>query len=508
MLIIYYIKISASAFFAGDVFSGHYSKNIFKRKIFIIICFHNGGKHMPDNKKSILSQPAERSRRAFLKIAGAAAVGGLSSLALPHLSGNGSAGASLRELPYGNAGSELYWAGVQNQFCLDPRITYLNTGTEGSMPKSVLNRLHRYSEEFARSPMESCFYSGDLGYVQEKNIDRVAEFLGVPANDIVLTNNTTQGMHIAILGLDFAPGDEIITTLHEHGASLSPLHHQRDRRGVVIKALALPTPATSKQDIIDLFARAITDKTRALCFCHVNFTTGLRMPVKELCDLAKEHNLISIVDGAHAIGMLNVTLDALGCDFYATSGHKWLNGPPGTGMLYIRDGNKNPRNLWPEITEIYDISYATPITSKMQMRGQLNTPSLQAMTDAMAFQQSIGRDNVEARVLELAAYLKEKIVGLWGEASLLSPAGGGELCSGLVSFTPFQNFADRYDMGLITGITRPLRDTYKTYIRFVEFFDREADAQKTYALRVSTHIFNSRRDIDALLRAIQTIINS
>jgi len=463
---------------------------------------------MPDNKKSIHCHPAAPSRREFLKIAGAAAFGGLSSLALPQLSGSGSAEASLRDLSAGNAGSELYWAGVQKRFCLDPRITYLNTGTEGSMPKSVLNRLDRYSREFARSPMESCFYSDELGSVQEKNIDRVAEFLGVQANDIVLTNNTTQGMHLAILGLDFAAGDEIITTMHEHGASLSPLHHQRDRRGVVIKTLPLPTPATSKQDIIDLFAGAITDKTRALCFCHVNFTTGLRMPVKELCDLAKEHNLISIVDGAHAVGMLDVSLDSLGCDFYATSGHKWLNGPPGTGMLYIRDGDQNPRNLWPEITEIYDISYATPITSKMQMRGQLNTPSLRAMTDAIAFQQAIGRQNVEARVLELAAYLKEKIVALWGEESLLSPSGDGELCSGLVSFIPFQNFADRYAMELFTGITRPLRDKYRMYIRFVEFFDKEADTDKTYVLRVSTHIFNSRRDIDALLRAIQTIMNS
>ncbi len=110
-----------------------------------------------------------------------------------------------------------------------------------------------------------------------------------------------------------------------------------------------PRPQTHKDEIVDAFARAITPGTRVMSFCHINFTTGLRMPVKELCQLARDNGIISVVDGAHAIGMLDLNLHDLGCDFYATSPHKWLNAPPGTGVLYIRDGLLE--NFWPTITE-------------------------------------------------------------------------------------------------------------------------------------------------------------
>lgn len=356
--------------------------------------------------------------------------------------------------------------------------------------------------------MESAFYSEEFGYVQENNIDRTADFLSARPNEIVLTANTTQGMNLVLHGLDFEPGDEIVTTMHEHGAALSPLYLLQDRYGLKIKEIPLPNIPADKDEIISLFSDAVTKKTKALCFSHINYTTGLRMPVKELCEHARGNNMISIVDGAHAVGMLDINLDELGCDFYAASGHKWLNGPPGTGILYIRDGETNPYGLWPCNTEIYNIGYTAPVTSTLQMCGQQNTPAFRAMTDAMAFQKAIGKQKIESRILELAAYLKEKIGFLWGEKSLMSPAGNNDLCSGLVSFIPFANTEDRYYMARFSAVTQPLREQYNIYIRWVNYFAGESDKSKTYALRVSTHIFNTFREIDRLLAKIQSIVNS
>ena len=139
--------------------------------------------------------------------------------------------------------------------------------------------------------------------------------------------------------------------------------------------LELGSPARSKDEIIRLFERAITNsrfRPKVLLICHINFTTGLRMPVKELCQLARKHDMISIVDGAHALGMLKLDLHDMGCDFYSTAGHKWLNCVPGTGVLYMKGGEANTRNLWPVLSEFYDFrdedGNLYDIATQMQLR--------------------------------------------------------------------------------------------------------------------------------------------
>jgi selenocysteine lyase/cysteine desulfurase len=324
--------------------------------------------------------------------------------------------------------------------------------------------------------------------------------VGAESGEIVLTTNTTEGMSFVANGLDLSEGDEVLTTRHEHGGGLCGWEILRDRRNITLTRLALPSPAESAEGIVSIFEDAITPQTKVMSFCHINYTTGLRMPVKELCQLARDHEIISVVDGAHAIGMLNLDLHDLGCDFYACSPHKWLNAPPGTGVLYVRLDARDL--LWPTVTESYGDFFKDDLCSMMQLRGQQCTPAFACLNDIISFQNTMGKDRIQGRILALSGYLKGKIAAAWGEDKIFSPTDE-ELSSGLTSFNPFD---DVFDGGKVGDVSTTLRDEYHIVIRTTSFRDKESDRKDTRALRVSTHIFNNYKQIDELVSAIQSIM--
>jgi isopenicillin-N epimerase len=438
------------------------------------------------------------TRRDFLKLCGVAAGGGAAGLFLPGASEARDALESLNSLALQDRNGELFWSNVRRQFVLKPGLIYMNTGTEGSMPRFVIFRMQQYLREFAENPWDAITGGGVLGGDMTDTRTRMADFVGADPGEILLTHSTTEGLCFAANGMDLREGGEVLSTLHEYPSGLSCWRLLQERRNVTVSQIELPTPATGKDEIIDAFARAITPNTRVMSFCHINFTTGLRMPVKELCQLARDNGIISLVDGAHAIGMIDLNLHDLGCDFYATSPHKWLNAPPGTGVLYIRDGLLE--NFWPTITEASP-PYA-PDISVLQGRGQQCTPAFACLNDLIDFQKNtIGKERVERRILALSSYLKDKIRETWGEESLFSPVDE-TLASGLTSFNPF---ADHSDFTKIKVYSK-LREEYNIVIRSVGFKDRLADPKSTAAMRVSTHIFNNYREIDKLIDSLQTLM--
>jgi len=437
------------------------------------------------------------TRRDFIKMFGAAAAGTVSGLLLPGAAGAEDSPESLKNLLLQDPGDELFWARVRRQFVIKPGLTYMNTGTEGSIPRFVLYRMQNYFREFAENPWDAIIGSMVFGPDMKDTRIRMAGFVGADEGEILLTHSTTEGMSFIANGLELPEGDEVLTTLHEHSAGLVCWEILRERRKVTLTQIELPTPASDKDEIVDAFARAITPRTRVMSFCHVNYTTGLRMPVKELCQLARDNGIISVVDGAHAIGMLNLNLHDLGCDFYATSPHKWLNAPPGTGVLYIRNGMLE--QFWPTVTEVSP--HATSI-SVLQCRGQQCTPAFACLNDLADFQEyTIGKDRIQSRILALSSYLKEKIKEAWNADSLFSSTDE-TLSSGIVSFNPFE---DHFDIAK-AKIYIQLKEKYKIVIRRVDFKNRLADSKKTQAMRVSTHIFNSYRDVDTLISSLQALM--
>jgi isopenicillin-N epimerase len=444
-----------------------------------------------------LQKEVKNSRRDFLKMGGASLLAGGLSTVLPLK--NTEAYASLSDIRARASDplDELYWNFIRAQFTLQPGLIYMNCGTEGSMPRIVLNRLGEYFREFAKNPWAAVIDSEYYSYFMTKTAENVAAFLGADPAEIILTTNTTEGMEFVSNGLDLQAGDEVLSTLHEHEAGTCGWDIKKDRQKIKFTQLELPTPAQTKEEIVAVFEKAITPQTKVMSFCHINYTTGLRMPVKELCQLARQHGIISVVDGAHAIGMLSLNLNELGCDFYACSPHKWLNAPPGTGVLYIRKDVQSL--LCPTVTQLYPYE-----TSKnlFQFRGQQCTPIYRSITDAIELQNAIGRDRVQNRILALSSYLKEKIKETWGADKIFSPLDE-DLSTGLVSFNPFD---DHFDSTKTKLIFYALKDTYNIIIRRVSFKNKQSDSQSVQALRVSTQIYNNYREIDRLISTINDSI--
>ncbi len=446
------------------------------------------------------------SRRGFVKGIGAAtgaalAAGGNSRLAMA-----GTFSASLPDLQAAlNACTtdEDFWKTVRREFLLDPAIIYMNTGTEGAMAGLTVESLKSGYLAFAANPMGACYYNPTYSYEQKPNRTKVAAFLGADPEEVAFTMNTTHGLNLILNALPFQSGDEIITTLHDHAALPSPLDCLRDRRGIVPVRIALPTLVQSRQEIVYRFASALTPRTKALAFSHINYTNGLRMPVRELCDLARAYGLISIVDGAHTPGMIELNLHDIGCDFYCCSGHKWLNGPAGTGVLYIRNAPSNPWSVRPVMTELYDSLATRPITDLFQYSGQHNTPAYTAVAVAVDFVKTVGQAKIEQRVKDLNSYFKKKVVEQWGDAALLSTTLP-EFASGMGTFNPFLN---HYDMMKIISFSTRVRTEYNIITRFVGWLEKPGGPTR-YGQRVSTHLFNEEKDVDSFLDAAAKAVAS
>ena len=452
------------------------------------------------------------SRRSFLKRFGAVAGG---TALMPITKAGAMKGTSTKLIPLSRDSS---WAEVQNQFTLDPEIIYMNIGTEGSLPRPVYDAYITSLKQFTASPTDAAFLNEDLNYFQETNREKVAKFMGAKKDEIVITGNTAMGINVVLFGLDYKNGDEIISTHHDHVAELSPSKILAKRRDIKFTQIAIPSPPSDKKEIVSAFRKAIRqsqNKPKVLLICHINFTTGLRMPVKELCQLAKENNMISVIDGAHGLGMLDLDMKELGCDYYSTAGHKWLNCLPGTGVLYMKGGSDNPRGMWPVLTEVYDIrdenDELLDLATQLQVRGQNDTPAFVAMVAAMDLQSDIGKKRIEERVLDLNDYLKKRIVETWGEKSLFTPPPGiknQDLSSGMASFNP--NTKRKYEKEYVEKIWEKVYGEHKIWIRWVNFLDKPSDIKRdrmTYALRVSTHIFNDETHIDKMLKTVETVAN-
>jgi len=453
-------------------------------------------------KHNVIPKRAVKPRRDFLKTMGAVSAGGVASLLLPPIetaqAGRLTAAQALADHPTTKQ-DEKFWKQIQRQFALKKGLIYMNTGTEGSMPKFVLKNMQKDFEDFAAFPMDAVLLDERTNMFMKNLAPRVARFIGAADDEIVMTTNTTEGTSWIANGLNLQPGDEVLTHLHfpPYNAAWFWL---RERIGIGINEVEIPTPTQTAQEVIDAFEAAITPKTKVMSFCHINFTTGLRMPVKELCELARQHNIVTMVDGAHTIGMIDLNMHDLGVDFYACSPHKWLCAPPGTGVLYMR---KEAQQLVTPIVSEQNRFGPSMECLYFQIRGQQPTPALACVSDVMDFQDEIGKDRIEERVLTLSGYMKEKLIENWGEDSIQSPLDQ-ELSSGLVSFNPRQNkfagdhcvcaplFFDLYDRNIIT--------------RSLGWQNRHVDSRLTKTLRFSTHLYNSFDQVDTVIENIKEIL--
>lgn len=336
-------------------------------------------------------------------------------------------------------------------------------------------------------------------------VNMMAAFVGASADEIAFTSGTTESMSYIANGLDLKAGDEILATTHEHQAGAYPWILAGKRRGCILKLAKLETPVKRPEDVVAAIERAITPKTRVLSICHINYTDGTIMPVKELVALAKSKGLISVVDGAQAVGMIDVSIKDIGCDFYAGSLHKWLGCPYGTGFMYVR--NEMRDRLWPTVVEGYDgwdtvDFYGEAVKGPAVNFGDLWPKALLKYSSnfhyfgplfwtlpiALRLHNSIGRPAVEARIRALGQLARAELSKI-SKIRVVTPENPS-LYAGLVSW--------EIGGGSTFTFSRSMRLEQGVVVRNVTHAPIGFDV-----VRASTAIFNLEEDVMKLAAAVR-----
>jgi len=459
-------------------------------------------------------------RRDFLRMMG---YGASAAAVAPLLAACGDANSqsSSSELRSQLVQDEAFWTQVQAMFVLNPQRTYMNIGTGGSMPKVVLDVFAK--ENHLKAEDSSSGYGNLLDLRQQ-----VAPGFGVDADELAFSANTSSGMCHAILGLDWQKGDVIVTTNHEHGGGNTPLAIAVARYGIEVSRVAMPVgnnqTAATYSNLFDERIRALKaqgKRVRAMMWSSPTYVTGTMLPIAELMQVVKAHELISIVDGAHLPGMMAYDYAALGMDFMSGAGHKWQCGPGSTGILVIRNKIRasNPLPL-PKWYPVHSSSYSAlerttngtasyDIAASVTSCGSLHTPMYKALAQACASWDTIGRKKIETYDLTLASYLKERIAERWGVESLYSPKDDPKLLSALTCFNPFINKADIKDAQKSTSfVNRMLSDFGPGFVIRNASFAVIGDTANHNGIRISTHLWHDAQDIDRLVDAMWSLTNS
>jgi L-cysteine/cystine lyase len=419
------------------------------------------------------------NRRSFIKSASALAALSLSEL--------GAISASAQIATDGKpvaADDDAYWKNVRQLFPLTKDWTYLNNGTFGPSPYPVIDAM--------RTAQMDQDMNGNYG-AYDATPPKLAKFLGADKDEIALTHNVTEGINIACWGAPLKRGDEVIITTHEHVGNFNPWMSRQKLHGIVIKKY---TPAPTAAETLERINALITKRTRAIVTPHIPCTQGQVLPVKDICRLARDKGLFSLIDGAHGPGMLPLDLHDLGCDTYASCTHKWMLGPKGTGFLYVRKdmqdtiqtyygGAGTDDGKWDLMTDPVTTGAYAP--SAHRYFGGTQANGLYAGVNAsIDFIETIGMMNIHNRIKSLGKYTQDKLLEFGDKVELITPTEEISRCA-------------------VNGFRIKGVDYHKFFDKCVENKIRIRSVAECglNSLRVSTHIYNNKDEVDQLMDLIK-----
>jgi len=359
----------------------------------------------------------------------------------------------------------------EKEYLFSEGITYFNTGTLGPCRRETIESVLKVWQELESLPMK--FY-GRFGAEElaEKTRNTAAKFLGCDIGEILITNSTTSGMNAIAQGLRLKAGDRILTTDQEHGGGLLCWNYFAKYYGVIVDKIKIPHGENNSELILKGIKNQLSNKTKLISVSHVLSSTGLRMPIAEISALARANNALCIVDGAQAVGAINVNVKELGCHAYATSGHKWLMGPKGTGLLYL---SKDAQEI------IKPIQFEESYNTYNDSGGVVNLASILGLGKAIEYIESVGIKKIEENNLSLRNRLYKKLEDLKNITVLSPPIG--PLSSPMLTLL----LKDQFER---TAFVKMLLDKHKLCIRATH---KEFGFN---GIRFSMHVFNNEKEID------------
>jgi selenocysteine lyase/cysteine desulfurase len=412
------------------------------------------------------------SRRSFLRLAGGAALAPATAAALGELSPlQGSA----------PPGGEDYWQMVRRQFPFGEGKVPMNAANLCPSPRAVAEQV----AELTRAIDVDCSFQSRARFhdLLETSRRKVAEHLGVSADEVALVRNTSEANNTVNNGLALKPGDEVVVWDQNHPSNNVAWDVRAARFGLRVRRVGTPTNPADAGQLVKVFEGAFGPRTRVLALTHVSNLSGLRLPVRELCEVAHRRSIFVHVDGAQSWGALNVDLRQLGCDSYAASAHKWLMGPKEVGLLYVR--KDRVADIWPNVVAPGwggKVESALQGARKFESLGQRDDAALAAVATAVEFHRAVGPARVEARVCELAGALKAGLREAGAElVTPLAPALSAGVC------------VLRVPRGKGTEVYNKLYE------------EHGIAGAPTGGLRLCPHVYNTREHVERAVRGVKAL---
>ncbi|MCA9084750.1 MAG: aminotransferase class V-fold PLP-dependent enzyme [Planctomycetaceae bacterium] len=375
---------------------------------------------------------------------------------------------------------------------IDPATTYLNHGSFGPAPEPVRRAREAYSQQLQRQPMR--FFCQEMEELLEQSAERLAAFLKTKAARLALTDNATFAMNVAAESIALAPSDEVLLTDHEYGAVRNIWNRRCRRSDAKMVTVSLPHPLDD-DSIVTNIAQAITEKTRVLVISHVTSPTAAILPVQRVCEVARQRGVLTVIDGPHAIAMLDVSPDEIGCDFYCASCHKWLSAFFGSGFLWA-----HPR---------HHVAIQCPVGSwggsiagrpatwqdRLNWLGTRDPAALLSIPAAIDFISSIGLKTFRSHAHALTCSAWEQLLELDGVHPLCTTSTEHFVSMVAVELPTPSNWKPGYH-GHPDPLQIELRDQHGIEIPVGSWNRRRF-------LRVSAHLYNDTEDIRKLVTALK-----
>ncbi|MDX2269058.1 MAG: aminotransferase class V-fold PLP-dependent enzyme [Bryobacter sp.] len=301
--------------------------------------------------------------------------------------------------------TEADWQAVAAAYPLRPGLVYVNAANVCPAPKSVLAEHERYLRDFEADP--SFQNRAKFAGLREKSRAAAARLLGASVEELAFTRNTSEATNIIVHGLELNAGEEVVLVGDNHPSNLDSWRNQAQRRKFKIVEVPPTQLASGPGELLDKVRAAFTAKTKVVSITHVTSTTGVLYPAREIAAAARAQGIWCHVDGAQSAGMIDVNLQAIGCDSFATSLHKWMMGPLEAGLLYVRQ--EQQRRVWPSIVSVGYAGESSQGARAFESYGQRDDARLAAIAAACEWLDKLGMVKVEARVRQLAQHVMGRL---------------------------------------------------------------------------------------------------
>lgn len=379
------------------------------------------------------------------------------------------------------ASDETFWKGIRADYRLKPDYINLEGGYYCILPKATLEKQLKHIRDIN---YEGSYYMRTRQFEDKAMmVDKLAKLAGCSSEELIITRNTTESLDMIIAGWPWQAGDEALMAEQDYGSMLNMFQQVAKRHGMVNKIVSLPNHPKSDEEIVNLYAEAITTKTKLLMVCHMVNITGQILPIRKICDMAHSKGVKVMVDGAHAFAHIQFSIPDLHCDYYGTSLHKWLSVPLGAGMLYVK--KENIATVWPLFG---DEGRKEDDILRLNHLGTHPVSTHLAIADAIDYYQLIGHARKEARLRYLQNYWTGKARKL-SHVEINTPEDSTRSCG-------IANVGVR---GIKPGdLAKTLLDKYKIWTVAI-------DGAGVHGCRITPNVYTTTDELDTFVAALKSI---